>query len=80
MDPIKLHQYRSKLLEMIPGNGTTIGNTTLRSRFENAFKKDGVTEDDYWEVRQILLNEGLIERGRGKEVLFGSRRSIPSKM
>lgn len=62
----KLGKYRKHLLEMIPSDGSTVGNTTLRWKFLQSFSKDGLSEDDYWEVRQILLNEGLIERGRGK--------------
>lgn len=66
MDHDKVAQYRETLLKLIPADGTTVGNTNLRHKFQQTFKKDGITEDDYWEVRQLLLNEGLLERGRGK--------------
>jgi hypothetical protein len=66
MDRNKLAQYRTALLGMIPADGSAVGNTTLRSKFQHSFSKDDVSEDDYWEVRKLLVNEGLIVRGRGK--------------
>jgi hypothetical protein len=49
---------KKELLELVPATGT-IGNTTLRSRL----KWDASL---YWAIRNRLIDEGKLEKGRGK--------------
>ena len=51
--------FEDTLLNMIPGDGTAIGNMTL-------IKKLGWDEDRYWSVRDHLVNDGKIALGKGK--------------
>ncbi|WP_437931126.1 hypothetical protein WMF37_18495 [Sorangium sp. So ce291] len=48
-----------QLLAEIPSDGRAIGNTSLRNAL-------GWTWDKYWDVRDRLIDQGLIEKGRGK--------------
>ena len=55
--------YAKQLLDRIP-NDRAIGNTALLRELE---KKDGSwTQELYWAIRNTLINDGLLERGRGK--------------
>lgn len=54
---------KKKLLDLIPKNGRLIGNVTLLDKFVNETKK---TSDDYWRVRNELINEGVFGKGKGK--------------
>jgi len=55
------------LLDLVPKDGSPIGNVSL-------FNELNWTEEKYWRVRERLLEEGQLERGKGKG---GSvRRSI----
>ena len=47
------------LLELVPKDGTPIGNVTLLSEL-------GWKEEKYWRVREHLLEGGQLERGKGK--------------
>ncbi|MDB5049133.1 MAG: hypothetical protein JWO30_2204 [Fibrobacteres bacterium] len=47
------------LLELLPQDGTAMGNSNLK-------KTLGWNEDKYWDVRNNLLEEGLVSLGRGK--------------
>lgn len=56
------------LLALIPEDGRAIGNTELRRRL-------GWDEADYWSVRNGLIDDGVLEKGRGKG---GSVRRVVS--
>jgi len=60
---------REILLRAIPESGQVIGNITL-------LKQLGWEEPRYWRVRDELLNDGLLLRGKGKG---GSVRRAPSE-
>jgi adenine-specific DNA-methyltransferase len=47
------------LFAHIPLNGKPIGNISL-------LKRSGLTDDDYWRLRNKLLDEGRIGKGKGK--------------
>ena len=53
----------TELLSRVPEDGTTVGNASL-------LRQLGWQEDVYWEVRNKLLDKGLIttERGRGGSI------------
>ncbi len=55
------------LMELVPEDGSSVGNGWLMTQL-------GWSEDKYWKVREILLEKGQLERGRGKAGLFSSLR------
>jgi hypothetical protein len=57
--PDDLKTKLDKLFAEIPEDGTPIGNVTL-------LKKSGLKEDEYWQVRNQLLDLGKIGKGKGK--------------
>jgi len=48
-----------KMLQMIPPDGSSIGNSSLRSKM-------GLSVEEYWRVRDELLEAGLIQTGKGR--------------
>lgn len=53
-----LSQNAKKLLDLIPKDGKTIGNTSLQ-------RKSGFSDNEYWTIRQEIIDEGQIETARG---------------
>ncbi|MGO9234137.1 MAG: hypothetical protein ACLP4V_08680 [Methylocella sp.] len=47
------------LMELVPEDGSFVGNGALIAQL-------GWKEDKYWKVRKLLLENGQLERGRGK--------------
>lgn len=56
--PEELEQKRQQLLDGVP-QGEAIGNKKLRDNL-------GWPEDVYWEVRNLLIENGSLEKGKGK--------------
>ena len=57
------------LLSLIPKDGKRVGNTTLSELFLDHAKKhlkENFGVEVYWQVRNALIEEGKLERGRGK--------------
>lgn len=57
------------LLSLMPKHGKRIGNTTLSERFLDQSRKhlrENFGVEVYWQVRNALIEEGKLERGRGK--------------
>ena len=63
MTPEEKENLKKELLEFISKDGKPIGNVTLLSNF---ITKTNKSEDDYWTVRNELITEGVIGKGRGK--------------
>jgi|SRR5580658_3162699 hypothetical protein len=61
-------QKKQLLLSLIPESGSSIGNGTLRERLRAEARKEGeeLIDADYWPLRDSLIDDGLIETGRGK--------------
>src|SRR6266568_55972 len=57
---IELSEKAIQLLRLVPEDGSYVGNTFLRKRL------GWPAEDDYWDARQELLNDGLIQTGKGR--------------
>lgn len=65
MDQAKKPEYKTKMLELVPVDGKTITNRALREAFKAAFPDDQITDDDYWLIRDALIEDGAIQSGRG---------------
>lgn len=63
MTPEEKEIFKSKMLELIPKDGKPIGNVTLLEKFTSITNK---LEDDYWTIRNDLITEGILGKGRGK--------------
>jgi adenine-specific DNA-methyltransferase len=59
---------KTTLLSLLPTDGSTVGNTSLRRSLEAALASEGVTitEDDYWSAQTALIEEGYIATGKGR--------------
>src|SRR5438445_172323 len=55
----KLSEYANELYDLIPQDGSYIGNTFLRRRL-------GFADDVYWDARDELLRVKLIHTGKGR--------------
>lgn len=69
MTPDEIAKYKTLLRELIPYDGSSKGNVTLLSEFLKKARAEhsvNLSESDYWEVRNELIAEGLIGKGRGK--------------
>lgn len=59
----------SVLLSLLPKDGRRIGNLKLLDEFLQESKarlSENFDEDVYWNIRNVLIEEGKLERGRGK--------------
>jgi hypothetical protein len=69
MDADQKTQLKDILYSLIPENGSNIGNTTLRGTLKQRVQDAAgysLTDDEYWSVRDALLEDGKVEIGRGK--------------
>lgn len=72
-DPIaRLPSHQRTLVDLflssVPADGTVIGNTKLRKALEERLASKGVSleEDDYWHVHAVLVDLGVLAKGRGR--------------
>lgn len=65
MDQAKRPEYKAKMFELVPVDGKTITNRALRQEFKAAFPDDQITDDDYWLIRDALIEDSAIQSGRG---------------
>jgi type I restriction enzyme M protein len=73
------------LLEVLPGDGSTMGNLTAREALSRATGRE-IGEEDYEEVKERLVALGLVRKGRGRGgaialaegIEGGSRYEAPS--
>lgn len=65
----QIEQNENELLGRLQGN-SPIGNKSLRTQLAEA----GWSEDLYWEIRNRLIERGLLTKGKGKG---GSVRRVP---
>lgn len=55
-------EIADKLLRHIPSDGSTVSNKVLLTHL----KKEGFSEEQYWAVRNKLINEGRLGKARGQ--------------
>ena len=54
-----------RLLEVLPGDGGTIGNQAARQALSRAAGRE-ISEEVYEEIKQRLVTLGLVRKGRGR--------------
>lgn len=65
MDQAKKPEYKAKMFDLVPADGTTITNRALKQAFRDSFPGDQITDDDYWLIRDSLIEDGVTQPGRG---------------
>lgn len=55
-------------LELLPADGATIGNSSLRQLITSKLAAEGITvaEDDYWQTHAQLVESGAVLTGKGR--------------
>src|ERR1035441_1190120 len=68
MDSAQKTEYTKALLSLIPESGTSIGNFTLREQLRKRIESNGgeLSDQDYRQLRDSLIDDGLIVQGRGR--------------
>jgi hypothetical protein len=67
MDAHNRAAYTQFFIDLLPVDGRGIGNTTLRDQLRRRIEPaDTLTDEDYWTLRNGLLDDGRIEMGRGR--------------
>jgi len=66
MDLQRRDEFKQKLYDLTPTDGKAIGNATLRESLQVAFPNEQLTLDDYWDLRNSLISDGKLEKGRGR--------------
>lgn len=56
---------RNALLELLPEDGTSLGNQKVRTQIATMLGTE-VSEDDYSAVRDALVTDGLLAKGQGR--------------
>ncbi|MNM32907.1 putative type I restriction enzymeP M protein [compost metagenome] len=59
-----LTHLRQPILDAVPEDGSSIGNQSLFERLKGQIP--GLGEEQFWSVRDALINEGLLVKGRGR--------------
>jgi len=56
------------MLTLVPGDGSTIGNTALRRAMEATLRANGLTltEEQYWQAHTVLITNGVLLKGQGR--------------
>src|ERR1035437_751167 len=68
MNPEKKADYSKTLLDLVPASGDSIGNSALREHLRKAIAAQGdeLSDQEYWLLRDAVIDQGLIERGLGR--------------
>jgi type I restriction enzyme M protein len=65
----------AKIMERIPADGSTIGNTKLQGLLRDAGLE--VSEEDYYAARDALVAEGVLQTGRGRGGSVKRAQEVP---
>jgi len=57
--------YKQTLYSLTPADGKTISNAALREALKNSHIDEEFLPEDYWDLRNSLITEGKLLRGRG---------------
>lgn len=63
-----IKKLKKLFLSLLPTDGSTVGNTSLRRALEEALAAKGqqLTDEDYWTAHAALIEEGFIATGKGR--------------
>jgi len=75
MNPERRNDYKEKLYELVPEDGRPVSNKEVRARLADAFPEENFIQDDYWDLRRPLIEDGRLAMGRGYS---GTVRRVPS--
>ncbi len=61
-------RIKDLFLELLPADGATIGNSSLRQLITSKLAAEGITvsEDDYWQTHAQLVENGAVLTGKGR--------------
>jgi hypothetical protein len=68
LTPDEIVKYKTILLNLVPKDGAAIGNKKVRLQITDEIKQEfgkTISEEDYWTIRNGLMAEGKITKGRG---------------
>jgi hypothetical protein len=65
MDLNRREEFKEKLYQLTPADGKATGNQALRESLRSALPEEEISLDDYWDLRNSLITEGKLEKGRG---------------
>ena len=68
LTPEEMEKSKAILLNHVPKDGAAIGNKSARLQLMELIKEEfgkTISEDDYWTIRNSLMNDGKIIAGRG---------------
>lgn len=66
MNQLRRDEFKQKLYELTPPDGRAISNPALRESLQNALPEEQFSLDDYWDLRNSLITDGKLEKGRGR--------------
>lgn len=83
MNQLNRDEYKQGLFELTPADGRNIGNASLREALQSKYHNDEFADEDYWDLRNSLITEGKLEKGRGKggsvrRILVTEAATIPA--
>lgn len=64
--PSDFEYYAKQMLDLVPDDGTPVGNVTLKQKLIEIDRQFWEIEDNYWSVRNELVNRGRLLLGKGK--------------
>lgn len=59
-----MSELNQALLAVVPADGSSIGNQSLLERLRGQFPQ--LTEQAFWEARDALIEQGVLQKGRGR--------------
>lgn len=61
-----MERYKDIMLGLVPPDGTPRGNVSLFEEFRRLLPDVDVADEDLWEVRNALVDDGKVSKGRGR--------------
>ena len=59
-----MSELNQALLAVVPADGSSIGNQSLLERLRGQFPQ--LTEEAFWDARDALIEQGVLQKGRGR--------------
>ena len=68
MDLSRKRDYQRLLLSLVPAAGQSVGNGALREQLRRSIQAQGddLNEEEFWLLRNSLIEDGKLEQGRGR--------------